>query len=285
MSWRIANECAERRFGSAARKQIIMFLADKASDDGSGVWCSKGMIQRHTELGESTVKRTINDFLREGILVETGRRNCKNGYTVVYRIVLAKISQLESTAEPELETGSTVTPVQSEPGTGSTVDGVRGPPWTPNHPKTIHKPPTRRREAAEEGLEAEKILAKYPDDRIRDKRTCLRQISAVLREGIPPEDLLMAAKAYATETAGYTRSKVCFSDNWFKSRRWEKGIAQVQADREKAKGAEAKVRANLANWIRDRNPLCRHITSRQVKDLLAAKLVTPEEVSEVGLIL
>ncbi len=34
----IANECAERRFGSAARKQIIMFLADKASDDGSGIW-------------------------------------------------------------------------------------------------------------------------------------------------------------------------------------------------------------------------------------------------------
>lgn len=46
MSWRIANECAERRFGSAARKQIIMFLSDKASDDGSGIWCSKH-ITRH----------------------------------------------------------------------------------------------------------------------------------------------------------------------------------------------------------------------------------------------
>lgn len=68
MSWRVANECAERRFGSAARKQIIMFLADKASDDGSGIWCSKGTIQRHTELGESTVKRTINNFLKEGTL-------------------------------------------------------------------------------------------------------------------------------------------------------------------------------------------------------------------------
>jgi hypothetical protein len=68
MSWKIANLCADRIFGSAARKQIIMFLADKASDDGSGIWCSKGTIQRHTELGESTVKRTITDFLREGIL-------------------------------------------------------------------------------------------------------------------------------------------------------------------------------------------------------------------------
>ncbi|MFN4171056.1 MAG: hypothetical protein ACK4GW_04810 [Pseudorhodobacter sp.] len=30
------------------------------------IWCSKGTIQRHTELGESTVKRKISDFLREG---------------------------------------------------------------------------------------------------------------------------------------------------------------------------------------------------------------------------
>jgi hypothetical protein len=118
MSWRVANECAECRFGSAARKQIIMFLADKASDDGSGIWCSKGTIQRHTELGESTVKRTISDFLKEGILVETGRRPCKNGFTVIYRILLARVMALESTAEPDDGTGVTVDPVQPEPGTG-----------------------------------------------------------------------------------------------------------------------------------------------------------------------
>ena len=113
MSWRIANECAERRFGSAARKQIIMFLADKASDDGSGIWCSKGTIQRHTELGESTVKRTISNFLKEGILIETGRRRCKNGYTVVYHISLTQIALLESIVEPETEAGSTVAPKPS----------------------------------------------------------------------------------------------------------------------------------------------------------------------------
>ncbi|MCF6317304.1 MAG: hypothetical protein L3J30_13745 [Marinosulfonomonas sp.] len=285
MSWRIANECAERRFGSAARKQIIMFLADKASDDGSGIWCSKGTIQRHTELGESTVKRTINDFLREGILIETGQRRCQNGYTVIYRIVLARIYQLESTAEPDIETGVTVDPVQSEPGRGSMVDGVRGPRWTPNHPKTIHKPPTRRREAAEEveNLELEKILAAYPEERIRDRPTCLRQISTAVAEGIPPEDLLMAVKAYAAETAGYTRGKVCFSDNWFKSQRWEKGLAQIQVDREKAQEAEVKVRASLATWIHERHPLCRHITSRQLEDLVASKLVTPEQVRAAGM--
>lgn len=62
MSWRVANICADRKFGSPVRKQIIMFLADKASDDGSGIYCSKGTVQRHTELDASTVKRTIGDF-------------------------------------------------------------------------------------------------------------------------------------------------------------------------------------------------------------------------------
>jgi hypothetical protein len=285
MSWRIANECAERRFGSAARKQIIMFLADKASDDGSGIWCSKGTIQRHTELSESTVKRTIIDFLREGILIETGRRHCKNGYTVIYRIVLERVAALEPTAEPDIETGVTVNPVQHEPGTGSTVNGVRGSRWTPNHPKTIHKPPTRKREAAEEveDLEAEKILAPYPEDRIRDRRTTLRLIAAAVKAGVEPDDLLQAVKAYAKESEGYTRSKVCFSDNWFKMRRWEKGLAQVQADREKAREAEAKGRASLAEWIHERHPLCRHITNRQIEDLIASQLVTPEQVRAAGL--
>jgi hypothetical protein len=285
MSWRIANECAERRFGSAARKQIIMFLADKASDDGSGIWCSKGTIQRHTELSESTVKRTIIDFLQEGILIETGRRHCKNGYTVIYRIVPERVAAMETTAEPDIVTGVTVNPVQPEPGTGSTVAGVRGSRWTPNHPKTIHKPPTRRREAAAEveDLESEKILAAYPRDRIRDRRTCLSQIAASVKAGIEPDDLLKAVKTYATETEGYTRSKICFSDNWFKMRRWEKGLVQIQADRKKAREAEAKGRASLVEWIHERHPLCRHITNRQTEDLIALKLVTPEQVRAAGL--
>ncbi|MCM2563951.1 hypothetical protein M8756_18270 [Lutimaribacter sp. EGI FJ00015] len=288
MSWRIANECAERRFGSAARKQIIMFLADKASDDGSGIWCSKGTIQRHTELGETTVKRIISEFLREGILVETGRRPCRNGYTVVYRIVINTIRMLEPTAEPDIDTGSTVDPVQPEPGTGSTVDGVGGPQWTPNHPQTIHKPPTRASArdaaAAEVGdIEAEKILAAYPEDKIRDRRTSVRLIAAAVKAGVEPDDLLQAVKTYAKESEGYTRSKVCFSDNWFKMRRWEKGLAQIQADREKSREAAAKGRASLAEWIHERHPLCRHITNRQIEDLIASKLVTPEQVRAAGL--
>lgn len=283
MSWRVANLCAERKFGSAARKQIIMFLADKASDDGSGIWCSKGTIQRHTELGESTVKRTIRDFLKEGILIETGARGCKNGFTVVYKINLAKIEVLEPTAEPEIETGATVDPVQPDPGTGVTVAGVPGPPRPPNHPKTIQKPPTRERVAEEADEEAEKILAAYPPDRLRGEAECLCRIRAALDDGENSEDLNQAVQAYANESAGFTRSKVCFSDNWFKSGRWRSYVEDVARSREETKAKHAEVLAGLAGWVTKRHSLCRHITAGQIDALLAAELVTREQIHAAGL--
>ncbi|MFC7703793.1 hypothetical protein ACFQXB_06265 [Plastorhodobacter daqingensis] len=283
MSWKIANLCADRVFGSAARKQIIMFLADKASDDGSGIWCSKGTIQRHTELGESTVKRTITDFLREGILVETGRRPCKNGFTVIYRIVLDRVMALESSAEPDEGTGSTVDPVQRDPGRGSRVDGVRGPGWTPNHPETIHKPPTRKRAEAAVDERVERIWAAYPKDRQRGKAASVEAISEALAEGIDPDDLLRAVQAYATESAGFTRSKVCFSDNWFAARRWQRFLEVMAEERQVRTALAADHHARLASWVRDRSPMCKHITAPQVKALMAAGLVTDGQLRAAGL--
>ncbi len=95
-----------------------MFLADKASDDGSGIWCSKGTIHRHTELGESTVQRAVNELVQEGILIETGQhRRCKHGYTVVYHMNLAIVQTLELISEPYdkvgYPTGSRADPKQS----------------------------------------------------------------------------------------------------------------------------------------------------------------------------
>ena len=255
MSWCVAKECTERRFGSAPRKQIIMFLADKASDDGSGIWCSKGTIQRHTELGASTVKRTIKDFLDEGILIETGQKRCKNVHTIVYRMILAKVMLLELTREPDIETGFTVDPVQTEPGTQPMVDPVPGPQRTPNNPKTILKPPPRKREDAD-SLEAGKILAAYPSDRLRDKQACLTQIEGAVNEGIAAAEMLLAVQAYTTESAGFTRSRVCFSDNWFQTRRWQGYIEDIRAKREEAEVVAADHHAWLACWISDSHPMC-----------------------------
>lgn len=284
MSWKITNLCGDRSFGSAARKQIIMFLADKASDDGSGIWCSKGTIQRHTELGKSTVKRTITDFLREGILVETGRQPCKNGFTVIYQIVLDRVMAQESSAEPEEVTGSTVDPVQRDPGRGSRADGVGGSGWTPNHPETIHKPPTRKRVEAAVDERVEKIWAAYPKDRQRREAASLVAIAEALADGIDPDDLLRAVQAYATKTAGFTPSKVCFSDNWFATRRWQCFLETVAGERQARTVLAADHHARLAAWIRDSSPMCKHITAPQVTALLASGLVTEGQLREVGLV-
>ena len=140
------------------------------------------------------------------------------------------------------------------------------------------EPPSRGREAGE----AEKILAAYPPDRLRGKATCLAQIEEAMKEGIRPEHLLQAAQAYATDSAGFTRSKVCFSDNWFRSRRWQAYVEKLAEDREKAATLAADHHARLASWISERSPMCKHITAKQIDGLLASKLVTQAQVQAAG---
>ncbi|NIY80720.1 hypothetical protein HCZ23_14740 [Celeribacter sp. HF31] len=281
MSWKVANLCAERKFGSPVRKQIIMFLADKASDDGSGIWCSKGTVQRHTELGESTVKRTITEFLREGLLVETGRRPCKNGYTVIYRIVLGGVNSLEAISEPDDEpeflTGSTADGVPHDPGTGSAADGVPGPERPPNHPKTIQKSPTRADTREAEDQDFEKAWAAYPAERRRNKTTCRQQFERAIEDGTTAEEFICAVNAYATETEGYTRSKVCFSDNWFRDSRWQRFVEEAREAQVDAAELEGKHFRLLAGWVRERNWMCQHISRNQAGELLLRGLVSEPE--------
>ena len=155
----------------------------------------------------------MSRHIKKGILVETGERGCKNGFTVVYRIDLAKVKALELTGEPNTKTGARVA-------------GVPGPQWTPNHSKTIQKPPMRAC-AATANEEAEKVLAAYPPDRVRGKADSLRRIREALETRTKFEDMLQAVKIYATESEGFTWSKVCFSDNWFKSKRWRAYVEEI----------------------------------------------------------
>ncbi|ASM72935.1 helix-turn-helix domain-containing protein [Sulfitobacter sp. DFL-23] len=144
------------------------------------------------------------------------------------------------------------------------------------------EPPTRERVVAE-GEVAEKVLAAYPPDRVRRKAESLRWIREALDAGTEVEDLLQAVKAYATESSGFTRSKVCFSDNWFKSGRWHAYIEDIARSREETKARQAEALAGLADWVTDQHPLCRHITPGQVDALLAAKLVTQAQIQAAGL--
>ena len=141
------------------------------------------------------------------------------------------------------------------------------------------EPPSHSREAEE----ALRILSAYPTDRLRGKAVCLFQIEEAMKGGLAPEDLLQAVQAYATDSAGFTRSKVCFSDNWFQSRRWLAFVERQAEDREKATATQADHHKRLACWISNRNPMCKHITASQVTALLALKLVTTAQIRAAGL--
>jgi hypothetical protein len=123
----------------------------------------------------------------------------------------------------------------------------------------------------------------YPPDRLRGKAACLAQIEEAVKEGVAPEDLRQAVQTYATDSAGFTRSKVCFSDNWFQSRRWQGYIEDIRAKREESQAARVDHHARLACWISDRSPMCKHITAPQVTALLVSKLVTEAQIQDAGL--
>ncbi len=77
-----------------------MYMADKASDDGSGIWVSKGNMAADLEMSSRAVRIHIKDMLALNILKVTGQKECKNGYTIDYQINLEIVSMLPSTRVP-----------------------------------------------------------------------------------------------------------------------------------------------------------------------------------------
>ena len=66
--------------------------------------------RKHRETGDQ-------GFLRRRYLDRDGSVEVQDGHTVVYRMILAKVTMLELTREPDTETGATMDPVHSVPQT------------------------------------------------------------------------------------------------------------------------------------------------------------------------
>jgi hypothetical protein len=95
----VSSIVQRRKVGSPTRKAVLMFMAGCASDDGTGIWTSKQSMADDLEMGRRTVQVCIDDLLSEGLIRETGRRACRNGFTVEYSIVIEAIEALPSTRE------------------------------------------------------------------------------------------------------------------------------------------------------------------------------------------
>lgn len=136
MSRIVATLVYSKVIGSAHRKAVLAYCADRASDDGSGVWCSKQTIAAETEVARSTVIKIINEFVAEGLLTQTGTRKCANGATVEYRVNVEKIRTLADVKTPL--SAPVRQPDQSASRTSLNPDqsGSRTPPVRQPDPKT-----------------------------------------------------------------------------------------------------------------------------------------------------
>lgn len=128
MSNLISASVQRRVIGSATRKSVLLYMADKAADDGSGIWTSKANIARDLELSRRGVQLVIQGLIRDGIVTETGQRDCKHGYTVEYAIDPQAVDKLPSTREQgsPRESGARVTRESHSP---HPVNRIH-----PNHP-------------------------------------------------------------------------------------------------------------------------------------------------------
>lgn len=135
MSNLIAAAVQRRVVGSATRKAVLLYMADKAADDGSGIWTSKANIARDLELSRRAVQMAIAELIRDGLVLEVGQRECKHGYVVEHTIVTGTVDKLVSTREQDSPRESDAR-VTREPRSHDPVNQVH-----PNHLKNLTTTP------------------------------------------------------------------------------------------------------------------------------------------------
>jgi hypothetical protein len=96
----------EIKLGSAARKAVLLKLADCASDSGECIFPSKRTIADATELSTETVKRVLREFREEGVL-RVVRWGGPTAGPTRYRMDLGK---LRGVGSQRPQGGVTVTP-------------------------------------------------------------------------------------------------------------------------------------------------------------------------------
>ncbi|MEM5478081.1 hypothetical protein [Pacificibacter sp. AS14] len=146
-------------------------------------------------------------------------------------------------------------------------------------PDTNPYPP---RDAGAMEQDLERVWLAYPADRRRGKTKCHQMIRDALTE-ISANHLFDAVRAYATESAGFTRSKVCFSDNWFRDRKWQRHLDDLDASDDLQAAAAAKLLAQTTAWVKTRSGMCRHLSVTQVNAAISAGLIERHEALEAGI--
>ncbi len=213
-------------------------MAGCASDDGTGVWCSKSTIARDLEYGKRTVQVAVDDMVQSGLIAEVGNRRCAHGYTVEYRICLDVVKTLEPTQQEAVkkaksergelppdgqnQRGAGAAPVQEMHPTraGAAPHGVQE--LHPNRTGTVKESCSEYVGGASAAItqdQFDEFWKAHP--RPRNRERCRKLLAKAVSDGVPVARLLTAAERYRAEQAGNAPRYVCYADSWLDNRRWE----------------------------------------------------------------
>ena len=109
MSNHLSSQVYKRNLGTLTRKAVMALLADKASDNGEGIWAAKQTMADELCTSKQTVITTIKGLVADDLLKEVGRRPCQNGYLVEYAInvkALMALALVKSHDDKEKKKGS-----------------------------------------------------------------------------------------------------------------------------------------------------------------------------------
>lgn len=101
MSRKLVTLVYERRIGSLMRKAVLAYMADRANDDGSGIWVSKTRIAREIEASRSGVITAIQGMEKDGLLCNHGMLHNRSTYE--YSIIVHAVKALPLANEDENE--------------------------------------------------------------------------------------------------------------------------------------------------------------------------------------
>lgn len=101
MSRKVATLVYSRKAGSLLRKSLLAYMAERANDDGTGIYCSKQRMANEIEASRGAVISNIRALVAEGVLREDGKRKHSRGWTMEYSIMLSAIMKMPKSIEDD----------------------------------------------------------------------------------------------------------------------------------------------------------------------------------------
>ncbi|UWR20827.1 helix-turn-helix domain-containing protein [Sulfitobacter pontiacus] len=95
MSINLVRTVRAKKLASSTLKNVLVYLAERASDDGRNIWPAIDTIAKETGFSTSTVDVAISNLKSSGLIAKVGAKKLPNGKrTSLYEIDLSKLHAL-----------------------------------------------------------------------------------------------------------------------------------------------------------------------------------------------